>query len=126
MRCAHCPHMRIHGVPTACPRGYTAADGIYVPLNRNVEFFVAAHLLAMLVQTISSYEDHAFTAPCFKFKSGKGQLEQDQVVLEKAITRSELYSCGSSTEVGDGHVTLHLLEELECEGAKCVGGVHEA
>jgi hypothetical protein len=128
MRCAYRPHMgvHVHGFPVACPRRNSAADGIYVPLNRNVELFSPTQLLAMLVQTISSNEDHAFAASCLKLKSRKAQLEQDQVILKKAITRRELQSCRSCTEIGNGHVALHLLEELKGERTQRMCGVHEA
>lgn len=125
MRCAYRPHMGIHGFPVACPRRNPAADGIYVPLNCNVEPVSPANLLAMLTQAISSNEDPPFAASCLKLKSGKGQLEKDQVILKKTITRLELQSCCSCTEVSNGYVALHLLKELKSERAQRVCGVHE-
>ena len=67
----------------------------------------------MLVQTVSTNEDYALAAPGFKLKARKRELEQNDVVLKKAVIGCELNRGRSCTEVGNRDATLHLLEELK-------------
>jgi len=75
MRRSDRSHVLVHGVVVACPGRYPAAYRVDVPLHGDMQPAGSANLLAVLVQTIPTNKDHAFSASSFKLEPGERQPE---------------------------------------------------
>ena len=66
----------------------------------------STNLFAVVVQTVSTNEDHALSASGLKFKPRERQFEENQIVFKETVVRSK-FNCGCrSTKVGYGNVAL--------------------